>query len=254
MRIAIFQKDLADANRARVALTRAGHRCWVFTTRSELVEMLGRATVDILVVDWVCADCSGLELVRGLRDDSRVALVPLFYSEHGAANDIALAFAAGAADYVVKPVTEEQLVARVLVQMHRVFPGHFGTERLIIGPHHIDRETKRWSYHDRDLELTATEFGIALCLLANLGRPMSRDYIQEFVTGESVRTASRSLDSQVSTIRIKLRLMPERGFQLRALYGFGYRLDMTPVREAAADGRARMVDWSMITNISVGSS
>lgn len=249
MRIAIFQKDIADANRARVVLTRAGHRCWVFTTRGELFEVLGRLTVDLLLLDWECPDCTGLEVLMSLRADARVALISMFYADHESAEDTAAAYAAGARDYVVKPVTDDQLAARVMVQLRRAFPAHFGEEPLAIGPHNIDRAAKRWVYHGRDLELTTTEFGIAMCLLGNLGRPMSRDYIQEFASGESSPTASRSLDSQISTIRIKLRLMPERGFQLRSLYGFGYRLDPSPQREAAADGRARMVDWSMITNV-----
>ncbi|MGA2551476.1 MAG: response regulator transcription factor [Burkholderiaceae bacterium] len=253
MRIAILQRDPYVANRARVALTRAGHRCWVFTTRAGLVDMLARSTFDLLLLDWSTPDAQGLELVRWIKQDSRVSLTPVFYTDHFVSDDIALAFEAGAADYIIKPVEEDELVARVLVQLRRSYPGHFGEGVLEIGPFRIERDTKKWWYHGRNLDLTATEFGLALCLLVNLGRPMSRDYIQEFVTGESTPTGSRSLDSQLSTIRIKLRLMPERGFQLRALYGYGYRLDQTPVREAAADGRVRLVDWSTITNVSINS-
>lgn len=250
MRIAIVQRDPNAANRARVALTRAGHRCWVFTTKASIMEVLGRSTMDLLIVDWQTQDSTGLELLRWIRQDSRIALTPVFYTEHQVADDIAAAFQAGATDYIIKPVEETELVARVLVQLNRAYPHQFEEETLEIAPFTIDRANRVWWYHGRNLDLTQTEFGIALCLLTNIGRPMSRDYIQEYVTGESTPTGSRSLDSQISTIRIKLRLMPERGFQLRALYGFGYRLDQTPVREAASDGRVRLVDWSTITNVS----
>jgi DNA-binding response OmpR family regulator len=214
-----------------------------------MMEVLGRLTVDLLILDWECPDCSGLDLLATIRADARIALISMFYSSHEDPEDTAAAYQAGARDWIIKPVSDEEFAARVLTQLRRAFPAHFGEDLLVIGPHNIDRGAKRWIYHGRDLELTATEFGIALCLLGNLGRPMSRDYIQEFASGESSPSSSRSLDSQVSTIRIKLRLMPERGFQLRSLYGFGYRLDPSPQREAAADGRARMVDWSMITNV-----
>ncbi len=254
MRIAIIQKDIADSNRARVVLTRAGHRCWVFTSHNELLESLSRVTVDLLLVDWQCPDCSGIDIMRSIAADTRIALIGVFYANCEKPEDVAAARAAGGHDFIIKPVTDEELTARVEAQLKRAFPTHFGVEVMSIGPHRIDRAAKRWIYHDRDMELTSTEFGIALCLLGNLGRPMSRDYIQECATGEAGPANSRSLDSQISTIRIKLRLMPERGFQLRSLYGFGYRLDTTPAREAPTDGRARMVDWSMITNVSAENS
>jgi DNA-binding response OmpR family regulator len=136
------------------------------------------------------------------------------------------------------------------VVLRRAYPDQAKTEPFEVGPYGIDPLGKRIIYHDREIELTPAEFGIARCLLINLGRALSRDYIQEYAVGEPFLASSRSLDSQVSALRIKLRLMPERGFQLRAMYGYGYRLDLTPVQSAPADGRIRMVDWSMISNIS----
>jgi DNA-binding response OmpR family regulator len=250
MRIVIIQNDPAEANLLRTTLTRAGHRCWVFTTRAGLGEILRKTTVDLVLLDWQSHDCNGVEVARWLLGETRYSVAVAFCSADADALQIAAAFEVGAIDYIIRPLSDEQLCARVAVVLRRAYPDQAKTEPFEVGPYSIDPLGKRIIYHDREIELTPAEFGIARCLLINLGRALSRDYIQEYAVGEPFLASSRSLDSQVSALRIKLRLMPERGFQLRAMYGYGYRLDLTPVQAAPADGRIRMVDWSMISNVS----
>jgi DNA-binding response OmpR family regulator len=254
MRIVIIQNDAVAANQIRTALTRAGHRCWVFTTRSGLTEIVRKTTVDLVILDWQAGNCNGLEAARWLRGQTGFSAAVAFCSDGPSATQIAAAFEVGAIDYIIRPIDDPQLCSRVAVVLRRAYPDQAKQEPFDVGPYRIDPEEKCVIYHERTLELTPAEFGIARCLLINIGRPLSRDYIQEHAVGEPFLASSRSLDSQVSALRIKLRLMPERGFQLRAMYGYGYRLDLTPVQAAPADGRVRMVDWSMISNVSADTS
>ncbi len=247
MRIAIIQKNYEDANRARVTLTRAVHRCWVFSNRAPLMHVLNRITMDWLIVDWHANDCYGVDLTRWVKREGRSPLPVIFFTTQAESDDVASAYAAGASDYLLKPMNDRGLAERVFVQLRRAYHNQFTTEGFTVGRYWIDPVKQRMIYKDRDVELTTTEFGIAACLLGNLGRALSRDYIQECASGDSLSTSSRSLDSQISTIRIKLRLMPERGFQLRAVYGYGYRLDHAEVDTAAPDKRVRLIDWSMIS-------
>jgi len=137
-------------------------------------------------------------------------------------------------DYLLKPVRRAELVTRLRVQAKRAWPHHpawsgIELDGFIFDPHLLCATTGT-----RTVELTHKEFELALLLLQNLGRPLSRAYLLERLWPEDAGQASRTLDTHVSRVRNKLGLRPENGYRLSPVYSFGYLLER--LAPAAADG------------------
>jgi DNA-binding response OmpR family regulator len=149
----------------------------------------------------------------------------LVLAERTDENGIISAIEAGAADYLIKPLRLGELATRVQVLLKRVYPQQAAGEQIIFGPYLFETGTERVTKTGKAIDVTQKEFALALLFFRNLGRPLSRAYIQEAVWSNDPDLTSRTMDTHVSRVRNKLGLRPENGFRLAPVYGYGYELE-----------------------------
>jgi len=153
----------------------------------------------------------------------------LFMTSRSGEDDIVAGLAAGADDYMIKPIRRSELVARVQALLRRAYPTQTASEHLQFGAYKFETRAGRVSINEVPVEMTQKEFDLALLLFRNLGRPLSRAYILEAVWSRDVDIPSRTMDTHISRVRSKLELRPENGYRLAPVYSYGYRLEqVTP--------------------------
>jgi DNA-binding response OmpR family regulator len=116
------------------------------------------------------------------------------------------------------------LLARLHALLRRAYPEQTG-EILTSGDYVFDQKAKTLTHKGRLLELKHREYELAYLLFSRLGELLSRKYLQESVWGGQADVVSRTLDTHVSRLRVKLDLRPENGYRLSSVYSLGYRLE-----------------------------
>jgi DNA-binding response OmpR family regulator len=139
--------------------------------------------------------------------------------------DVVRALHEGADGYVTKPVRRQELLARLesLAQRRREPQPQTGV--IEIDVFRIDLEMRTILRNGVPLEVTAKDFDLSVLFLRNVGRLLSRGHLRETVWMLNHPVSSRTLDTHVSRVRSKLHFVPEHGWRLVAVYGYGYRLD-----------------------------
>lgn len=225
MRIAILDDDQNLLDLTVATLTDAGHFCHPFSSGKAMMHQLHRESFDLLILDWQVPDLSGTEILHWVREKLSSTLPVLFMTNRSAEDDIVAGLAAGADDYMIKPIRRAELVARVGALLRRAYPSQVETEVVIFGDYEFDIRASRAKFKDNAIELTQKEFDLALLLFQNLGRPLSRAYILEAVWSRDIEIPSRTMDTHISRVRTKLDLRPENGYRLAPVYSYGYRLE-----------------------------
>lgn len=228
MRIAVFDKDSARNRLTSQALDAAGHECRPFGTRVELLAELRHGERHMVILDWQSAEGHGVEMIRTMRDLLPPQVPLLVFTNRAGEDDIRDALDAGANDYLIKPVRLGELRTRVNVLLRHAYPEDCLQEPLQFGPYTFDARLSRVTHVDRPINVTQKEFALALLFFKNMGRPLSRAYLQEAVWPGDAEVPSRTMDTHVSRVRTKLGLRPENGFRLATVYGYGYRLEQLP--------------------------
>jgi DNA-binding response OmpR family regulator len=225
MRIAVLDNDRSQADLICQVLTSAGHVCQSFDSGKEMLAHLRKDSFDMLILDWQVADLNGAEVLRRAKEKMSSATPMMFLTNSSAEDDIVAGIAAGADDYMIKPLRRGELVARVQALLRRAYPTQNGAEQLQFGPYIFETRPGRLLMDGAVIEVTHKEFYLALLFFRNIGRPLSRAYIHEAVWIRETAVPSRTMDTHVSRVRNKLQLRPENGFRLVPVYSYGYRLE-----------------------------
>ncbi len=224
MRIAALDDEASQLELIRHTMVDAGHECHAFYEGKALLRDLRQQTYDLLILDWSLPDVEGPRVVRRIRGELNSRIPVLFVTNRREEQDMVEGLAAGADDFMVKPIRVAELQARVHALLRRSYPAQHEAD-LILGDYRFTLATRTLSIKGDPVELSYREYELALLLFQNLGRLLSRDHLREAVWGVGNESPSRSLDTHVSRLRVKLNLVPSNGFLLSAVYRLGYRLE-----------------------------
>ncbi len=190
------------------------------------IELARKERPDLVVLDLLLPGCDGLEVCRRLRADSitrdmRVIMLTAKASE----TDRVVGLEMGADDYVTKPFSPRELVARVKAQLRRATDDQTSPKTLRRGRLVINEERHEVSYDGSRVDLTATEFRILALLARGAGRVFSRNDIIDAILGTQVAITDRAIDVHITAIRKKL---GRGGEQIETVRGFGYKWQDVP--------------------------
>jgi two-component system, OmpR family, response regulator RegX3 len=233
MRIALLEDNLTQSTLVLAWLRAAGHDAHGFSLTRDLQRFCSRESVDLYLLDWMMPDISGDAFLRWLREERRDQTPAIFITAKDAEDDIVAGLAAGADDFIIKPVSQRVLMSRIDAVLRRSKPREENAN-FDLPPYLIDMTHKRIQLHGQNVDLTEKEFDLAAFMFRNVGRLLSRGHLLESVWGQRPNLATRTVDTHVSRVRSKLQLKPENGFRLIPTYNFGYRLEHVEIIESAA--------------------
>ena len=178
---------------------------------------------DLVVLDLGLPELDGLEVTRAIRETSNLPIVMLTARDDEL--DRVLGLELGADDYITKPFSPRELVARVRAVLRRTEraatdPG----DRVVVGDLALDASRLRTSVAGRSVELTPTEFSILLTMARQPGRIFTRSQLLDAVRGVAFESYERAIDAHVKNIRRKLEPEPHQPRYVLTVYGMGYRV------------------------------
>jgi DNA-binding response OmpR family regulator len=224
MRIAALDDEASHLELIRHTMEDIGHECHAFCEGKALLRDLRQQTYDLLILDWSLPDVQGPSIVRRIREELNSRIPILFVTNRREEQDMVEGLAAGADDFMVKPIRVAELQARVRALLRRSYPAQHEAD-LVFGDYQFTLATRTLTIKGEPVELSYREYELAFFLFQNMGRLLSREHLREAVWGVGNDSPSRSLDTHVSRLRVKLDLVPSNGFLLSAVYRLGYRLE-----------------------------
>jgi DNA-binding response OmpR family regulator len=224
MNIAILDFDLGHANSVCQILEGMGHSCCAFSASAALVRRLQQEPCDLLVVNLQDVK-EEPHVIRTVRPHLSAKVPILCIIGSFDEDEILACLAAGANDYLFRPIRSRDLITRILVLLRQAYPSQAEGGRSQFGAFVFESRRGRLTKNGKPMNLTRKEFDLALLFFRHLGRPLSRATIIETVWAMDPPTLSRTMDTHVSRVRNKLGLIPAQGFRLAPVYGYGYRLE-----------------------------
>ena len=187
------------------------------------LEVVRDALPDLMIVDWMLPGESGVQLARALRADSRTKHIPIIMLTARADEaDKISGLDAGADDYVTKPFSPRELVARVNALLRRRAPEH-AEEPIVYGPLMVDPARHEARAHGKPLDMGATEFKLLRFLTAHPERVFSRSQLLDQVWGDHTFIEERTVDVHILRLRKALALQGAEEL-VQTVRGAGYRL------------------------------
>jgi two-component system phosphate regulon response regulator PhoB len=207
----------------RYNLEKEGFRVDTARDAEEGLAALRRATPAAIVLDLMLPGSSGLEVLKRLRASPQTSGIPvIILTAKGAEADRVVGLELGADDYVVKPFSPRELVARVRAVLRRSKRAADSAPPVVrAGPLEIDTEKRTVTAAGAAAPLTTTEFDLLLCLARRPGRAFKRGELIAEALGEDAVVTERVIDAHVAAVRRKLG--EEAGAWIETLRGFGYR-------------------------------
>jgi two-component system phosphate regulon response regulator PhoB len=206
-------------------LTRQGYQSQILGGARGTMKALEQYKPDLILLDVMLPDADGFELCRQIRQSPGLKRIPvLFLTARSEEVDRVLGLEIGGDDYMTKPFSPRELVARVKAHLRRE---EMDTEPSIqeIGPFRLDCNGHRVYQGERELTLTATEFNLLEFFLTHPGRAYSRDQLLEAVWGEQRFVTPRTVDVHVRRLREQIEEQPDNPRYLTTVRGFGYRFE-----------------------------
>lgn len=220
--VLLVEDDVRLADLTRVYLERHGIVVSLAHDGDEGLELALAHRFDAVLLDVMLPGLSGIEVCQRLRARSDVPILML--TARGEEADRVLGLEIGADDYVAKPFSSRELLARIRAHVRRV-RGHSGprTRALAMDGLELDPATRAATLDGQDLDLTSYEFALLFALAEAAGRVLSREQLMELAGGRPDDSFDRSVDVHVSRLRQKLGDDPRHPRRIRTVRGAGYQ-------------------------------
>ena len=224
--VLVVEDEAALTTLLRYNLEREGYRVFEAHDGEEALIMADEANPDAVILDWMLPQLSGIEVCRRMRARGNLRNVPiLMLTARGEEPDRVRGLDTGADDYVVKPFSMSELMARLRAVMRRVRPS-LVEDVIQVGEIVIDRGSHRVRRQARDVHLGPTEYRLLDQLMQHPGRVFSREQLLDSVWGSDIYVEARTVDVHVGRLRKALNLPGEKD-PIRTVRSAGYAFDET---------------------------
>ena len=217
------EKDIVEV--LRYYLEKEGYRIHVAEEGFAALEIASRIVPNLILLDLMLPKLDGMEVCKRLKGDERLRSIPiLMLTAKGEESDKVKGLETGADDYITKPFSAKEVVARVKAHLRRT-DGGSGEKLYAYGDLSVDTVKHEIRYGKSEIELTAKEFELLLYLLENKGRVLTRDMILNHVWGYNYFGSTRTVDVHVTRLRQKLPILVDA---ISTIKSFGYKLKEQP--------------------------
>jgi len=222
--VLVVEDDPAIQELIRFTLQKAGLKPVAAPSAEAAQAALAAELPDVVLIDWMLPKMSGLALARELRGAPRTAKLPLIMvTAKGEEGDRVAGLEGGADDYLVKPFSPRELVARIKAVLRRRAP-HAAEMTLTVGPLQLDPISYEVTLDGRAVELASAEFKLLRFFMAHPGRVFSRAQVLDQVWGDHVFIEERTVDVHIR--RLRQALGPKGEQLLETVRGAGYKLTL----------------------------
>jgi len=223
--VMIVEDESALSTLLRYNLEREGYHVFEAKDGEEALLLSDEVKPDLVVLDWMLPQLSGIEVCRRLRSRGHMRNVPIvMLTARGEEPDRIRGLDTGADDYIVKPFLMSELTARVRAVLRRIRPG-LAEDRIRQGDIVIDRSAHRVKRGGRDVHLGPTEFRLLDYFMQHPGRVFSREQLLNAVWGSDVYVETRTVDVHIGRLRRALS-GHEGADPIRTVRSAGYALDL----------------------------
>ncbi|HLK33778.1 MAG TPA: response regulator transcription factor [Terriglobales bacterium] len=223
--ILVVEDDADIARLVRHHLEGAGFSVRVFSSAAGVMAEAERERPTLMLLDIMIPGGDGLDLCRRVRDTAELAATPvIFLTARTAESDRVLGLELGADDYITKPFSPRELVARVKAVLRR-FEQPLQPATIKLDDLEIDTGAMILTVRGKSVPATATEFRLLEYLARHVGRVFTRDQLLDAVWRDTAYVTPRSVDVYVRRLREKIERDPENPRYLRTVRGAGYRFE-----------------------------
>ncbi|GIV97347.1 MAG: DNA-binding response regulator [Herpetosiphonaceae bacterium] len=222
-KILLVEDDAVLCETLRYNLDREGYETLTAGDGAQALELARSAQPDLVILDVMLPGLDGFSVCRILRRESEVPILMLTARQDEV--DRIAGLELGADDYVVKPFSLGELLARVRAILRRRDRPRHHSERevLVSGSLRVDTGSRRVFRGDREINLSQKEFDLLVCLMQNRGMALSRDLLLERVWGYGFIGESRTVDVHIRWLREKIEENPASPVWIQTVRGIGYR-------------------------------
>jgi DNA-binding response OmpR family regulator len=220
-KILVIEDDADILAGLQTALTSEGYAVGIASDGRDGRNLAKDFRPDLIILDLMLPGMSGLELCKRLRDEGRVLPI-IMLTAKGGEDDKVLGLELGADDYITKPFSVRELLARVKVVLRRSKDKGAMLDRYAFGDVVVNFKRREVARGGRVVELTNREFNILAYFIAHAGEVLSRDRLLEEVWGYKVPPRTRTVDTHVARLRRKIEAEPENPQFFVTMHAAGY--------------------------------
>ncbi len=222
--IAIVEDEPDVSHLISYHLEKSGFRTREFRRAKHLLEILPFEIPLLIILDLMLPDIDGLEVCKKIKNNERTSKIPIIIvTAKGEESEKIVGLELGADDYITKPFSPRELVARVKAVLRRVLTSESSREVIKVGESLIiDAEKHRVSVDGKNVELTSAEFKLLKILAEKKGRVFSRDKLLDLLWGEEKAVIDRTIDVHIKNLREKL---GSAGNFIKTVRGIGYKIE-----------------------------
>jgi len=225
-RILIVDDEEMIVRTVKAYLDRDGFKTYTAYDGEAAVQAFEEKGPDLIILDLMLPKLSGIEVTRAIRAKSSVPIIML--TAKAAEADRVVGLELGADDYVVKPFSPRELVARVRAVLRRYEGEGMEAERIVVGGLEIDLKTRELKVEGRNVDLTPTEFDLLAYLARHPGQVFTRLQLLREVQGYTYDSFARTIDTHVKNLRRKIEDNPKSPRYILTVHGVGYRFARQP--------------------------